>query len=72
MKRAQLELAAKLYSLATMAHLDLGDDETDDEGGKVKSLAAKRARTKLNNLGVDRHEIITLDDAMDKAREMRP
>lgn len=70
MKRAQLELAAKLYGLAMLAHLD-GDPDTDEEG-KVMHLANQRANTKLRNMGVDRSEVLTIGDAIDKAQEMRP
>lgn len=70
MKRPQLELAAKLYGLAMLAHLD-GDPDTDEQG-KVMSLASKRARTKLTNLGVDWSEVCTIDDAIAKAKELRP
>ncbi len=71
MTRRQLELAAKLYSYATMAHLDLGGADTDDDA-RVMKLAAKRALTKLRNLGVDRTEVVSIDDAITQAKRLRP
>ena len=73
MNRRQLELAAKLYALATMAHLDLGDCEASEDAAKATArLSAKRAITKLRNLGVDKSEIIQIDDAIEIARQKRP
>jgi enoyl-CoA hydratase/carnithine racemase len=71
MTRAQLMLAGKLYSLATLAHLDLGDDVSEDED-KVKRNALKRAKSALRRLRVDPSEILTTQDAIDKACELRP
>lgn len=71
MTRRQLNLAAKLYGLATMAHLDNGDDSPDDQL-KVRTLAMKRARASLRAWNVYPSEILTVQDAIDKAKEMRP
>lgn len=68
MKRAQLHLAAELYSLATMAHLDNAGAESPDQD-KVMTLAAKKARAGLRDWLTDRNEICTIQDAIDKARE---
>ncbi len=69
MNRAQLELAAKLYALAMVAHVDGGES---DEHSKVISLASKRARTKLRHMGIDPSEVIMIDDAIEIAQRLRP
>lgn len=69
--RRQLELAAKLYSLATMAHVDLGGAESAD-AERVRKLAAARAKTKLRRLGTDAAEILCEDDALEVAKRLRP
>lgn len=70
MKRKHLELAAKLWGLALIAHTE-SVGETDTEI-KVKHLAAARAQTTLGRLGVDKSEILTAEDALAVAERLRP
>jgi hypothetical protein len=63
MSRKQLELAAKLYGLSMIAHTELSDDDSEADCNKVRRLAAKRATTKLRNLGTDPSEICDEMDA---------
>ena len=70
MSRKQLELAAKVWALAAIAHTDLcADTET---ANKVRKLAAARAQTKLRNLGTCRSEIMDEYDAIEFAERTHP
>lgn len=61
MTRRHLELAAKLWALALVAHTEPNGEDTRD---KVRKLASARAQTKLRNLGTEKAEIIDEDDAI--------
>lgn len=69
MSRRHLELAAKLWALALVAHTESesADDETER---KIKRLAVARATTKLRRLGTDPAQIICTDDAADSAKRI--
>lgn len=71
MQRKHLELAAKLWALALVAHTE--SENADDEVElKVKRLAAARAASKLRRMSTDKREIINTDMAVDVARRLRP
>ncbi len=69
MNRKQLELAAKLWGLALIAHTEI---ITDDEIDKVKRLAAKRAATKLHRLGIDKADLICSEDVIEATMRLLP
>lgn len=68
MTRKHLELAAKLWALALVAHTDC--DDPDEVKGKIRHLASFRAKTKLKNLGVSASELLDEDDAVAVARRL--
>ena len=68
MTRKHLELTAKLWALALVAHTDIS--EPDELAAKVRTLASKRAQTKLRNLGTDRIQIQNEQDAADEAERL--
>jgi len=61
MTRKHLELASKLWSLALIAQSEEG--VVSGVPRKIRSLAAKRAQTKLSRLGVSSGEIPDEDAA---------
>ncbi len=67
MRRRHLELAAKIWGFALIAHTSEGHDA---DSTKVRKLASKRAATKLRKIGTDPSEILSEDDAIAKAEEL--
>lgn len=68
MTRKHLELTAKLWALALVAHTECS--ENDELSEKVRRLASKRATTKLRRLGSSRFDILTEQDAADEAARL--
>lgn len=66
--RAHLELAAKLWGLALIAHTDVLD--ADDEAARVRQTATKRAKQALTQLGTNLCEIFDEEDALEVAKRL--
>ena len=65
MSRKHLEISAKLWALALVAHTDSLD--ADPLAQKVRRLASKRATTELRRLGTSRGQIQNEQDAANEA-----
>lgn len=70
MTRRQLSLASKLYALAMVAHTETEGDTGDET--RVRINATKRAKTALRRLGLDPADVISIDDCIERAQDMRP
>jgi hypothetical protein len=68
MTRKHLELTAKLWALALVAHTDCSEE--DELAEKVRRLASKRARSKLARMGTDRTSILNEEDAASEAARL--
>ena len=55
--------AAKLWSLAVIAHMDLVED--DDLANEVREIAISKARAKLESLGFHYSELLCAQDCID-------
>lgn len=68
MTRAQLDLSATLYSLATMANRE--DETGTDDAALVRRAAAQKARARLSRLGIARTSISSADEAITAAKQL--
>jgi hypothetical protein len=65
LNKKQIKKAARLYSLALVAHLDGGDTEEQDA---VKTEARRAATEALTRLGFEPGELTTLENCINAAK----
>ncbi len=71
MRKSQLNMAAKLYALATMAHVDTGGSETQDQTDVIEQ-AKQRAVLALAKLDISPGEVASLAQCITVAKELHP
>lgn len=69
---AQINLAAKLWGLAVLSEIDSPGDPGSTFHDTIRPRSAKRARQRLEYLGLHPSDVDTEDKAVDVAMRLKP